>query len=318
MKSHAISAIAIITAAIIVLAASRSWINHRIRNNPNVSDNTESCSIAVNCNTTDQQSKQRFVSLSPNITEILFALDLEENVVGVTSFCDYPDETKNKTIIGSITNPDFETIISLNPTAIFTTGSTLHKSFVERLNRIGCKSYALKIETISELLAAIQKLSDIGGVSDKGTQLCKKITKQLEEIRQTALNKYRPKILVIIQTEPLIVAGQKTLITELIETAGGCNAMGATASVFPRLNIEELLLCNPDIIIYTSSEAETQNDLERIKSHFARWPQITAVARNQIYMINADMISRPGPRICLAAKELQMIIDSTIIETKRE
>ncbi len=273
-----------------------SLIALQFRNSPKTSD------------TTDSHDGLRIISLAPNITEILFALDLADNVVGVTSFCNYPRDAKNKPIVGSTIQINLEKILTLRPTVIFSTSSHLHQSFQARLEEIGCRSVSLNVETLDDIYAAIETIARICDKQKKGSVLVENIRTKLSAISQKAKTKRKPKVLIVIQQEPLIVAANGTYIGDLIKTLGAVNAVTGVNSHWPQINSESLILFAPEIIIEARNKETLSSSKDNWKNFYKRWKSIPAVKNDKIYSIDADIISRPGPRVVKTAEILYSII----------
>lgn len=244
----------------------------------------------------------RIISLSPNITEILFALDLDKSIVGVTSFCNYPLEARGKPIIGSTTQINYEEILLLKPTIAFSTSSPLHQSFKTRLESIGCRSIALNVERLENIYASINTIAKECKVQERGIRLVENIKSRLHRISEKCQSKDKPKVLVVIQQQPLIVAAHGTYIEDLIETLGAINAVEGTDIRWPQINNESLILFAPDIIIEAVDKKTLSNGNDEWKKFYQKWQSIPAVKNNKIFAIDADIISRPSPRVIEAAE----------------
>ena len=258
----------------------------------------------------------RIISLTPNITEILFALGLGDNIVGVTNHCNFPPQAQSKTKVGSSFQINSEAILLLSPTIAFAMSSTPNHKLKSKLDNIGCKSVSLRIEQLSEIYSAIEIIAKTCNVKEKGRELIASIKTNLEKVTAHENSKPRPKVLFVVQQEPLIVAGKNTYINELIEMVGAKNAVSGTDLLWPQLSKESLLLFAPDVIIQTTL-AENVGD-ESWKSFYERWKMVPAVENNKVFAVNADKVSVPGPRVIEAAQIIHSIIygDDTIKESQ--
>lgn len=252
----------------------------------------------ANTRDTDKTS-MRIISMAPNLTEILFTLGLNEEVVGVTKFSTYPKEAKSKTNVGSFWQPDIEAVLMCKPTLVITLGFSQQTSLADRLKEIGCKTLTVNIGTIDELYEAIRI---IGSEVDRCEQAARLI-EQLQNQQDTLSNKYtgrsdRPKVLWVVQREPLRVAGTRTFVNELIEIAGGVNAIGETVNVYPPISNEELIGSMPDVIIEPAMDMNDYNEQKEDAARFyQRFSTVPAVRHGRIYVINGDLVSRLGPRL---------------------
>ncbi|MBU4320485.1 MAG: cobalamin-binding protein [Nitrospinae bacterium] len=237
----------------------------------------------------------RIVSLAPSMTEILFALGLEHNIVGVTNFCDYPEEAKKKPKIGGMSNPSLEAVVSLKPDIVIMTTDGNPKEFEERLHSLKIKTYVFKERQLLDLPHGVRNIGLALGVKEKAES----VAKEIEE----AVSKYKgqgKKVLFIIWPEPLIVAGPNTLIDDAINLLGAINiAQGATAS-YPKYSIEEIFRQSPDVIIIGKGHEDMRKLSNRL---LKRLSSVPAVRDNKVFYVS-DNLYRLGPRVIEGIKEL--------------
>ena len=241
----------------------------------------------------------RIVSLAPNLTEILFALGLDEQIVAVSNDSDYPLNAADKQKIGTFWQPNTEAIIACKPDLVVTLWFEQHKAVGDSLKRLGYQILTLKIETIDELLTAIQEIGTVTECTPRAEQLLKKLNGQLNDLQLKLGSTNKVKVLWVVQAEPLRVAGRDTFINELIGLAGGENAISDTLQQYPPIGAEEILTCGAEAIIQsamgTGNIAEQQKAAERF---WSRWEYLPAVKNNRIYVVEPDTVTRLGPRLC--------------------
>lgn len=241
----------------------------------------------------------RIVSLAPNLTEILFALGLGEKIVAVSSDSDYPPETANKNKVGTFWQPNTEAIIASRPDLVITEWFEQQKTVAEALKRLGYKVLTLRIETIEELLAGIKAVGAATGAQNRADKLVEDITNRLDNLRSKLAGTNKVKVLWVVQTEPLRVAGRKTFLNELLELVGGENAIGPTIQQYPPLSTEELLASAADIIIQSAMTTDNIHAEQQAAEMFwSKRPGLPAVKNNRIYVIDPDTTLRLGPRLC--------------------
>lgn len=248
--------------------------------------------------TTLPNGAERIVSLAPNITEILFALGLGDKVAAVSAGSNYPPEAANKKKVGSFWQPNIEEIIASKPDLVITLWFEQQKAIADSLNRLGYQVLTLKIEKIEELLEAIQEIGTATDCEQQAEQLVESIENELNDIRLQLGSVNKVKVLWAVQTEPLRLAGRNTFVNELIEWAGGENAVGPTIQKYPQIGTEELLACGAETIIQsamgTANIAEQQQAAEVF---WGRWANLPAVKNNRIYVVNPDTVLRLSPRL---------------------
>ncbi|MBL7152976.1 MAG: ABC transporter substrate-binding protein [Phycisphaerae bacterium] len=241
---------------------------------------------------------RRIASLAPNLTEILFALDLEDRIVGVTLDSDYPAATAKKPKMGTFWQPNIEAVIAAKPDLVVTLGFAQQENTARRLRRIGYNCLTVNIEKVGELFEAIEKIGAATGKGAQAAELAFGLRTKLGGLSALMGTDEKTKVLWVLGREPLRVAGRDTFINELIELAGGENAIGRTVHKYPPISSEQVIACAADVIIEPvmgrKTVAEQQRDAFRYWSKFKNVP---AVANERIYVISPDTVSRLGPRL---------------------
>ena len=260
----------------------------------------------------------RIVSLAPNLTEILFALGLGEQIVAVSNDSDYPLKAANKKKIGAFWQPNTEAILAARPELVVTLWFEQQKAVADSLKRLGYRILTLKIEKIDELLTAIQKIGTATDCKANADQLVKNINSQLNDLQLKLGSANKVKVLWVVQAEPLRVAGRNTFINELIELAGGENAIGNTLQQYPPIGTEEILTCGAETIIQsamgTGNMAEQQKAAEKFWSRYANLP---AVKNTRIYVVKPDTVTRLGPRLCQGIELIAQCLHPDIFAQKQ-
>ena len=248
---------------------------------------------------TMQTQAKRIVSMGPNLTEILYALDLESNIAGVTIDSDYPSDVATKPKVGGFWQPNIEAIIATEPDLVVTLGFEQQRQLANRLTRIGCATLTLDIETIDDLFQGIIAIGQATGANERAQALVETMCRRMETVRRSAVTNTRPKVLWVVQREPLRVAGRETFANEIIELVGGQNAIGPTLHQYPPIGAEQVIASGIDVIIEpTMIAGQEAAQYEQALSYWAQFANVPAVANQRIYVVNGDLVSRLGPRLC--------------------
>jgi len=189
------------------------------------------------------QAGHRYISLAPSTTEILFALGLDEEIAGVSSYCDYPELARSKEKIGSFSQPDIEKILSLKPDIVFSTGLE-QQAVVEELKKLGLKVMVSDPQNFSELYDSISEIGKLTAKENAARELISKMKKDIGEVvsqsRAIATGK-RKKVFVEIWHDPLMTAGKNTFVNELITFAGGINIAEDAAKPYSFFSAEDVI-----------------------------------------------------------------------------
>jgi iron complex transport system substrate-binding protein len=253
------------------------------------------------------ESPQRIVSLAPSTTEILFAAGLGDRVVGVTTFCDYPEEAKSKPKIGGMSNPSLEAVISLKPDIVIMTTDGNPKEFEQRLSSMKISTYVFRARTISQLPDGIRRLGQEIGEEGKFNRLASEIKQSLNNM-QTGVHAVNKKVLFMIWPEPLMVAGPGTAIHDAINLLGATNIAGDARIQYPKYSIEEIVRRSPDIIFI--GKAYGMDMQKTAVGLLSRISNIPAVRNNKVYYVS-DHLYRLGPRIIPGIEELAKYLEGS-------
>jgi len=252
----------------------------------------------------------RIVSLSPSVTEILFAVGAGSQVVGRDSFSNYPAEAASiQDVGGSMGSYSLETIASLEPDLVIAAEINTPEQ-VSALEGLGLKVYYLSNPTDLEgIYSMLQTVGTLSGHANEAVALSNSLRERVQLVQQT-IKTARTKPLVFYEldgTEPAKpwTPGPGSFMDILINEAGGRNAAAGLQSQWAQISIEELLVQNPDIILLGDSIYGMTP--EQVADR-AGWDGLTAVQQNHIYPFNDDLVSRPGPRLVDGLEELARLI----------
>jgi iron complex transport system substrate-binding protein len=249
---------------------------------------------------------RRIVSLAPNITEILYALDLDERIAGVTEFSDFPEEAKLKPRVGTYVNSNVEKIVSLRPDLVIGTFGGTRRDTAERLESLGYPVYVTKARDMDEVMVMIEKVGTITGKSREATALANGLRKRIKAVVDRVAGAPRPLVFLEINGEPLMTVGAASFHHELISLAGGENLAAHTNARYPQYSVEDVVRRAPDCIII--STMDRGGLFEEQKAEWMRWPHIPAVKNNRICFIDSDLIDRPSPRIVEGLEAMARLI----------
>ena len=253
---------------------------------------------------------QRIVSLAPGITETLYALSLDDKIVGVTTFCDWPASARKKPKIGGFTNPSIEKIVSLKPDLIIATADGNKKDTVQQLERLGLPVYVISPSNIDGFLRSILNIGKITNREKNAEKLVEKFQKRLDNITTQICHKNKPRVFFQLGLEPVFTVGRGTLINEIIERAGGINVAGLDIAHYPVYSAEGIMGASPEIIIF--APMVNDKNFAAVKKFWQKFGELPAVKNNKIYPIDADLINRASPRIFDAIEIMALIFHPDI------
>jgi len=252
---------------------------------------------------------QRIVSLAPSNTEILFALGLNDSIVGVTDWCDYPPEALEKDSIGDFYPPNIEAIVAMEPDLVV--AANIHKDeYVPQMESLGLKVIVLDPKTVDEVIDAIAIAGEATGTEDAASQLAEDMQARIDDVQSlvSGLSEEEiPRVFYVIWHDPLMTVGNDTLQDEVIQLAGGQNIFD-DLSGYPVVDLETILDRDPQVIIVGSGHDVEQDATFQWVQNEARLRDTEAAREGMIFKIDADLVDRPGPRIVDGIEEMLRLI----------
>jgi len=259
-----------------------------------------------------QKPPQRIVSGMPSITEMLFALELDDRIVGVTTNCNYPPQALEKEKVGGFFL-NLEKVVSLKPDLIVMLEDA-QKRDIQRFKDFGLSVYTVNPNRVIEVMETIVELGEASGTKEKAEEVVEEMKKRILSIEarfgvmrnrdfQSRALSDKKKVLVMVGYKPLIVVGGENFIDDIIRYAGAKNVAAQAKAAYPQYSFEKLLEENPEYIIIPEGvvgRKEIEED--------GRWQGLEAVKKDRILFINADILSRPGPRVVEAIEEIAEFI----------
>jgi iron complex transport system substrate-binding protein len=248
----------------------------------------------------------RVVSTAPSITEMVFAAGGGDRLVGVTTFCNYPEEAKSIAKIGDTMTPNMETIVATKPDVVFVSTASQLETFAKVLEQNGIAVYVMNPTSLDAVFESMQKLADILGTAEMADALVVTLADRESFIRHTLLLPrsgdpvQANSVFVQISKEPLFTIGDESYLNQVIESAGGRSITRNVATAYPKLSKETALALRPEVIILSDSP-----DNQEPNEAFRNSP---AVKNGRVYKINADILSRPGPRLVDALEQIAKVL----------
>jgi iron complex transport system substrate-binding protein len=236
----------------------------------------------------------RIVSLAPSNTEVLYALGLADRVVGVTEYCDYPPEARQKQKIGGFSKIDLEKVVGLNPDLVIATN--IHaKTVVPELDKRGITVAVVEPKNVDDVLAKIAFVGKLTGTSENAAKLTAQLKSRIDAVAiKVTTAKTKPRVFYEID-KSLYTPGPGSFIDDMLTKAGGANIAADAKSSYAQLNPEVIIAKDPEIIFLGDMLfGETP---ESVKAR-PGWANICAVKTGRIVPIpDENVIARPGPRV---------------------
>lgn len=249
-----------------------------------------------------EKEPQRIVSLTPGNTEILYALGLEKKVVGVTTYCDYPVRVKSKEKVGDFANPNVEKIVALKPDLVLATAG-VQAALTQRLDELGVPVFIVDPKSLSQAMESIEKVGKITGQTSEAKKVTSQMEEDIEQVSEAVASvKQKPTVFCELGTNPLYTAGIGTFIDDMIEIAAGTNVVKDKEWI--AYSIEQLIKDDPDVYIAVKGSMHTPEEMDKRQG----FKDLSAVKNDRVYVVDDNLVTRPGPRLTEGLKEIAKAI----------
>ncbi len=244
---------------------------------------------------------ERIITLAPNLTEMVYELGAGNRLVGNTLYCNYPEEAKSVEKIGDMLTVDFEKIISLKPDLIFITKEGNKKNIYRKLVDLKMKVFVSGPENYDDIKTTFLKMGKILGKEKTAERKVAEWDAEIDSIKNRVAKLPFKSAMFLVSVKPVMLAGKKTFIDEILNTCGFRNIADSSQVRYPVFSREEIVKKNPDYIIMFESK---NLSAEAVKNAYPEWKELNAVKNNNIIFVDADLFARPGPRFVKAVKFL--------------
>lgn len=247
----------------------------------------------------------KVLPLAASLTEVLYAIDAQDMVVGVTQNSDYPKEAFEKPIVNTWPSVNYEKIIELDPDVIFAVESLMSLQVAEKLESLGYPVYFFKYGSLEDIFNGIKKVGVLIGHEERAKDLSDSLSLRLSAICQPDSN--GPRTMHLIALGPIYAHGVKSFVSDKIECAGGVNPVGQSSGLTnPQISREYILKINPQIIFGVDSVTMQH-------SFFDKYPElkrIDAYKSWDVYNLEDYGHSRPSPRVVQSTEFMKAIIQN--------
>ena len=250
---------------------------------------------------------RRIISLVPSVTEILFALGAQEQLIAVTDACTYPQAATKLPHVGQYADPSLEQILLHRPDLVFASADMNRPDQVKRLESLNIPVFVVYPSTVQETLETIRAIGQVTGYTAAAEALVDDFSRRLRHIEQQLAERPKISALVCVMLQPLVVAGPNTIVGDILRYAGAVNPVPASNNNYPTWNMEALLRIDPEVIIVSAHPGQPAPAMV-----FDQWPQLRAVREQRIIETVADWIHRPGPRMILGIEALAQALHPDI------
>ena len=201
--------------------------------------------------------------------------------------------------VGGLFSPSLEAVGALRPDAVVLVPSAEQRDFRSRLAELGIRTIAFENLRFDQVLANIRDLGALSGRNAQAARRVEAIGQARESARRRAKGRAQPRVLVVLQRDPLFVVGSGNFIQEMLDDLGARNVAAQFGGAYPRVAAEWVVAQAPDVLIDLSPGEDDP------RAHWSRWPSIPAVAHGRVVVLDPRLVSMPGPHLDRALEALE-------------
>jgi len=259
---------------------------------------------------------KRIVTLAPNLTETIYALGLEDRLVGDTNFCDTPAAARSKPHVGDPQNPSIEAIVGLHPDLVLATTSINTVETADALKRLGIAVYTSDPQTVRGMLDSTSHVADVIGAPLQGAELVGRLQQRLDAVHAALSERPMVHVLFVVWLQPLQTIGQDTFIADALRWAGAESVL-VSKQKWPHLSVEEVVRLQPDYIVFTDDHSGgASTELADLRARPV-WRDLDAVEQGHVVNLSEEA-TRPSPGLVDAIEQLAQDLHPEAFAEKRE
>ena len=234
---------------------------------------------------------KRIISLAPSVTESLYELGIDKELIGNTIYC--KDNNLKREKVGSVIEPNIEKIISLKPDLIVATKEGNYKSVIDKLIKLKLTVYVMEpYSNFKDICFNFQQLADYLGKSNEAKQIIADVKKEISKLSNKNKNKNEDKIFWEVGANPIFTIGNQSFVNEYNKYISGINVFKNIDMRYPNISVEAIVEKNPDIILLVNMGDVSSQEIIKWK----KYKNISAVKNNKIYLLEASDIFTPTPK----------------------
>ncbi len=247
-----------------------------------------------------QKPAQRVISMSPHVTELLFAAGGSTHLVGVVSYSDYPEAAKFIPQIGDNRQIDLERVIAMKPDLIvvWLYGSSMRQ--VEQLQKLGIPLFYSEPHKLDDIPDSLIRLGRLLGTDKEAQQAASDLRQKLGALTKQYANRSPVRLFYQVWDKPLYTLNGQHIVSDAMRLCGGENIFSKMKVAAPSVGIEAVLQENPEAIFGSAEKSPSDGGINMWK----RYPTLTAVQRGNLFLLDGNLLNRAGPRMIAGAAAL--------------
>lgn len=240
-----------------------------------------------------RDTPRRAIALAPSITEMVFAAGAGAYLAGRSQASNFPKEAQNLPEVISFPEPDFETFVVLDPDLVIATDEVLPPRYLPSFERLNLPVFFQHYDSLGDIFRNMRIIGEIFGTQAVANRMADSLEKACNLIGVLTQNEIHYPSFILISVEPLIVAGGKSYLNQLLDKAGAKNIFASSGEKYPKVTAEAILAGNPEYIFIPDGQGQLYTELI---NHYPQLARMQAAGTGQVFALDPDLILRPGPR----------------------
>ena len=261
------------------------------------------CGLSPQMALAETKPELRIVSLNPSLTQILLALDAGESLVGVDDYsAQHVAAVEAKPRVGGLYSPSLESVVALQPDVVVLVPSAEQRDFHRRLEQMGIRVESFENIRFEDVLENIRRLGALTNHAAQANQRIDAVQKTRAAAHSVLKGQKAPRVLIVLQRDPVFVVGGGSFLDEMLEAVGAENVAGDFSDPYPRVGVEWVVAQSPEVLLDLSPDADGA------LSYWSRWPSLQAVSDQRVVALDSALISMPGPHLDQTIERLARLL----------
>jgi len=264
------------------------------------------CADAAEALSAAAEAAPRIISLSPHVTELLFAAGAGNRIVGVDDSSDYPAAVAGIARVGEPAALDVEGLLKLKPTLVVLWDSGTPASRKAELERLKLRLYVTDQHHLDDIGATLMEFGRLAGTLPVAAAAARRYQIELAQLRSRYAARPRLRVFYQVWDRPLYTLSGAHVVSEVLSLCGGDNVFAELSTLAPAVDKEAVLARNPEVILIAATGAEgARQTLE-----WSRFSNLQAVRSHHVFTVDASLVGRMAPRILEGVREVCSLLDS--------
>lgn len=245
----------------------------------------------------------RVVTLAPHLAELVCAVGACTQLVGVTRYTDEPG-ARNVQVIGDAFALNLEAIVAARPDLVLAWEGGTSPQLAQRIASLGLPLHWVRVQRLDDIAVALADIGQRVGQGSRGLEQAAAFRAQLNALQQQYAGRQPLRVFYQLEVQPMYTISGRSPMSEAITLCGGVNIFHQLPQIAAAVSVESVLAARPEVIVFAR-----EDHVRQIRRFWQRWPQVPAVARDQLYDVEASLLARQSPRVLEGIAELCRVLD---------